>query len=408
MNRRQWLTMTSAGVLASIARTRSASESRQDRIRRIVRAYDDQGFHRTGTAVDRLSANWLRDEVAQTGLTPELESFALQRVDVVSASVAASGRRIDGVPLFDAGFTGDRGIRGRFGRLDGDGEIGLAETRPNAAGAGPLGDARRQNRLKAIVCVTRGARPGLCPSNADSFLQPFGPPVVQVDSEHAAWLNDQAVQRVDLEVTAQVRRTPADAFNVMAALAGADAALPPLVIMTPRSGWYRCASERAGGIACWLELMRLLRDARLPRDVLFVASSGHELGHLGINAFIDRRPGIVTRSAAWIHLGANIGAAAIAPGQGSTIQASDDELEGTLAKAMEGKGLAIGTRTPRGRVPGGEAEAVHRGGGRYVSIIGANELFHNPRDTGAAAVDASMVDAFVDGVAGVARTLASR
>ena len=408
MNRRQWLSVASAGAMGLIARARAASESRQDRIRRIVRAYDEQGFHRTGSAVDGASADWLRDEVTQTGLTPALESFPLQRVDVVSASVTVSGRRIDGVPLFDAGFTGEGGIRGRLGRLEADAEIGLAETRPNAAGTGPLGDARRQNRLKAIVCITHGARPGLCPSNADSFLQPFGPPVLQVASEDATWLSEQASQRADVQLIAQVRRTAADAFNVTATLAGVDTTLAPLIIMTPRSGWYRCASERAGGIACWLELMRVLRDARPPRDVLFVASSGHELGHLGINAFIDRRPGIVARSAAWIHLGANVGAAAIARGQGSTIQASDDELEGTLATAMDAKGLAIGTRTPRGRVPGGEAEAVHRGGGRYVSIIGANELFHNPLDTGAAAVDASTVDRFVDAIAGVAQTLASR
>ena len=108
---------------------------------------------------------------------------------------------------------------------------------------------------------------------------------------------------------ADVRRTPATAFNVTTTVAGSDRSLPPLVIMTPRSGWYWCASERGGGIACWLELIRDLRQAKPARDVVFVASSGHELGHLGINAFVDRRPGIVSRSLAWMHLGANIGAA---------------------------------------------------------------------------------------------------
>ena len=58
--------------------------------------------------------------------------------------------------------------------------------------------------------------------------------------------------------------------------------------MTPRSGWYSCASERGGGIACWLELMRTL-NGRAPRDVLFVASSGHELGHRRRLRSLDRR-----------------------------------------------------------------------------------------------------------------------
>ena len=69
---------------------------------------------------------------------------------------------------------------------------------------------------------------------------------------------------------------------------------------------------------------RAVRAAAPARDVLFVASSGHELGHLGLDAFIERRPGIVTAARAWIHLGANIGAA---QGPGTNLQASDDEME---------------------------------------------------------------------------------
>jgi len=61
----------------------------------------------------------------------------------------------------------------------------------------------------------------------------------------------------------------------------------------------------------------------LSQDILFVASSGHELGHLGLDSYIVRRPGLVPAAKAWIHLGANIGAAQ-APG--NNLQASDDEI----------------------------------------------------------------------------------
>src|SRR5205807_2864595 len=175
------------------------------------------------------------------------------------------------------------------------------------------------------------------------------------------------------------------------------------VIMTPRSGWWTCASERGGGIAIWLELMRELKQASLQRDVLFVASSGHELGHLGINAFADRRPNIVKNSAAWIHLGANIGAAQDA---GNVIQASDDDMEKREADAMTIEGIVITRRNPRGTIPGGEAEVVHRGGGRYVSIIGRNALFHSPADHGPEAIDANAISRFVDAFVAVARGLA--
>ena len=69
-----------------------------------------------------------------------------------------------------------------LGVLGSDAPIAFAELAPNAADAGALGEARRQNRHQAIVVITRGARPGFCPSNADSFLRPFGPPVLQVAS----------------------------------------------------------------------------------------------------------------------------------------------------------------------------------------------------------------------------------
>ena len=294
------------------------------------------------------------------------------------------------MPLFDGAFTGPAGVRGRLGRLkvtpggSGDADIAAAPTGVNAAGRGPLGEARRANRHAAIVAVTHGRQPGLCPSNADDFLEPFGPPVLQVSSEEVRWLNAQADLGVQAHLIAHVARTAVTADNVTVTLPGSQPALPPFVVMTPRSGWYTCASERGGGIACWLEIMRGLRTERLARSVLFVASSGHELGHLGIDAYISRRSGLVATATGWLHLGANIGAAT---DPAFTVQASDDGNEGRLVEALSAAGLAATRRNPRGTVPAGEAEAVHRGGGRYASVIGGNVLFHHPGDRGAAVVD---------------------
>jgi hypothetical protein len=315
-----------------------------------------------------------------------------------------SDRRIEGLPLFDGAFTDPAGIAGQLGDLDSDASIGLAEVAPNAAGVDAVGDARRRNRHQAIVVATRGARPGFCPSNADSFLRPFGPPVLQVSSEEAPFLAECARRGAKALLTAQVERTPARAFNVITMVSGTNKSLAPLVVMTPRSGWWWCASERCGGLACWLEIMRAMRDAKPARDVLFVASSGHELGHLGIDTFIERRPGLVPDAKAWIHLGANIGAA---QGPGNNLQASDDGMEAMMAEAMTDAGLRIDRRLPRGAVPRGEPENVHRGGGRYVSIIGNNDLFHNTIDRGVDAVDLNVIERFARTFARVATSLAS-
>jgi hypothetical protein len=316
----------------------------------------------------------------------------------------AADRRIEGVPLFDGGFTDPGGIRGRLGALQSDAEIGLAETAPNAAASGPLGDARRTNRHKAIVCITRGERSGLCPSNADLFLRPFGPPVLQVSSEQASWLSEQAQRGVEVQLISHVTRTAATAVNVTATIKGADVRLAPLVISTPRSGWYSCASERGGGIACWLEAMRALRTGRPSRAVIFVAFSGHELGLLGIHAFVDRRPAILSTAAAWIHFGANIGAAT---DPGNRLAASDDGFDSIASRAMASSGLRVDQRIPRGTIPGGEAEVVHRGGGRYVAVTGRNALFHNLEDRGPQAVDPSVIAKFSIAFIAAAKSMAS-
>ena len=363
--------------------------------------------------------------MSRIGLKPSRETFALSRVDPGACRVTVGGKSIEGLPLFDAAFTAADGVRGRLGPIGSDADIGLVAAPPNTAAAGALGEARRQNRHKSIVFVTRGGRPGLCPSNADAFLKPFGPPVLQVSSDEWALLSEHAERRSEIQLLAVASRTPSTSFNVTATIPQSrGGSLPPLVIMTPRSGWYTCASERGGGIACWLEVMRTLSRAPLRRDVVFVASSGHELGHLGIDAFVANRPGLVPSAIGWMHFGANIGAAvrpdtapspaaddadrrhaSAAMSGGNTIQASDDASEAMLSQALTTNGLGISRRVPRGTVPGGEAEVVHKGGGKYVSVIGSNALFHNLADAGAQTVNVTTIARFVDAFTAIARTL---
>jgi hypothetical protein len=232
--RREWLSMAVAHSVAWTARR--ADSTREARIRAIIDTFERQGFHRTATDVDRASADWLCREVEQAGLTPARESFSIDRVDLVDVAVVARGRRIEGVPLFDGSFTDAAGIGGRLGALDSNAAIGLTQIAPNTAGAGPLAAARRANRHRAIVCLTRGGRPGLCPSNADAFEQPFGPPVVQVSSEESTFLDECAKQGTEVLLHAQVKRTTSQALNVVTEIAGANRSLPPLIVMTPRSG----------------------------------------------------------------------------------------------------------------------------------------------------------------------------
>jgi hypothetical protein len=385
------------GTGAFVPRVVSADATQ--RIAQVVRDYESQGFHRTATPVDNASAEWLAEQVERAGVHATLEVFPVNRVDSVACALTAGEHRIEGLPLFDGTFTSASGIEGRLGA-----EIPIVTTAVNAAVRGELGDMRRANRHPAIVAVTNGRTPGLCPSNADSFLHPFGPPVLQVSSAEADWLAGEARNDARVRLVAHVNRVSATAANVTAEIAGRESAFPPLVVMTPRSGWFACSSERGGGIACWLEVMRALAVARPRRTVLFVASTGHELGHLGIDAYIARRSGVVRNSAVWLHLGANIGAAT---DSALLLQAADDEIDAAAASALESHGLHVTARAPRGNVPAGEAEAVHRGGGRYLSLIGGNALFHHVDDIGPAATDPARIAQFSAALTSLASSLAS-
>ena len=396
----------STGWLLTGARGGAQEPDRGGRVARLIEDYDGQGLHRTATEVDDRSATWLADRVRRPGVEVSLESFALQRVDLREAFVEADGRKAEGLPFFDGAFTDPPGIRGRVAPPEYNHPIALVVL--DAAGISSEGRSlealRRSGKHQAIVAVTDGAHQGLSPSNADSFSKPYGVPVLQIGSDDHLFLRDLTARGTEVRLVAHAVRRPANASNVVVTVPGKNAALPPLVIMTPRSGWWHCASERGGGLACWAEAIRAVAEARTERTVMAIASSGHELGHLGLDMFLEKRRSLIKQAAAWIHLGANIGAAGGVP----RLQASDDRIEGFAAEALSRAGVEVRQRLPRGSRPGGEARNIHDGGGRYLSLLGSSPFFHNMADRWPAAVDLPAVTRFCQAFAELATVLANR
>jgi len=173
-------------------------------------------------------------------------------------------------------------------------------------------------------------------------------------------------------------------------------------VMTPRSGWHANASERGGGLVCWLEAMRAVVASRPRRTVKFVASSGHELGHLGLHDYLHRNPALAREAHAWIHFGANIGTSTGDTGMTS----SDDRLRDAAVRALAPHGLGTIRQSPATQV-GGEAATIKEGGGRFISFIGANAWFHNPRDLWPDAVDIKAVATFARAAADLTLALAN-
>jgi hypothetical protein len=157
--------------------------------------------------------------------------------------------------------------------------------------------------------------------------------------------------------------------------------------MTPRSSWWQSTSERGGGLVCWLEGLRALVAEPPACNVIFTANSGHELGHLGLDDFLARRPiweyPIAQGGVTWVHFGANIGAAG---GKLSLLSASED-LRSLTCNQLTRAGQPPDVIGPVSLVPSGETRDIHRVGGHYVTLVGSNPLFHLPQDRWPHAVD---------------------
>lgn len=318
--------------------------------------------------------------------------FPFHRRVLERCEIAVGDRKAAGVPLFDGGFTGTQGVTGilsaadRTGRTTAD-AIAVTGFTPFAGhpSNNPLEAARRAPGLAAIVAVARGegVAPGLALLNADAYPAPWGPPVLQVATSHQEWLNGAAARSAEAHFWAHVRLETTTAVNVQATIPGTVAHLAPLVIMTPRSGWWQCTSERGGGIAAWLACARHFATCAPARTVLLTANTGHELGHLGLDAYLGTTPQLIRDAHAWLHLGANFAAA----GARLRLQASNAELLAALRRALEAGEIVPDATTPAGERPLGEARNIHDGGGNYVSLLASNPLFHHPDDRWPEAVD---------------------
>jgi len=159
--------------------------------------------------------------------------------------------------------------------------------------------------------------------------------------------------------------------------------------MTPRSSWWQSTAERGGGLVCWLETLRALTASPPCCDVVFTANSGHELGHLGLDDFMARHRGwerpVAKGGAVWVHYGANIGAV----GGQLSIQSASDDLRALVATELSRAGQPPDHIAPTTQVPTGETHDIHRAGGRYLTLVGSNPLFHLPQDRWPQAVPAS-------------------
>ena len=344
-------------------------------------AWDSQGPHRTGTAGDHAGAAWLTDVARALGATVVHETFMLDRLDPGDTYLEIDGTRIPGVPVFDAPATsGTIGVTGT--------DIAVATLAPGAVYTGEYRQLRKNAGHAALIIVCQGTHPGMGLLNAEQFGTPYGAPAIHVDTPIPLGRPARLVS--------QSTRIRAGASNVVVTLKGTDPSRRPVVVMTPRSSWWQSTAERGGGIVCWLETLRALLTSPPLCDVVLTANSGHELGHLGLDAFIARRPGWDEPDGAiWVHYGANIGAS----GGALSVVSADDPMRAAMLSALTAAGRPPNIMAPKTVVPSGETRDIHKAGGRYATLVGINPWFHLPSDRYPLTVDAPSIARIARGAA---------
>lgn len=367
------------------------------RIEARIRAYEGFGIHRTGWPGDDRTTEWLVAGLRAAGVAAESERFSFPRVEVQRARLTWADGGVDGEPMYDGGFTRIGGVTGDLGE-DNDtepfGKILIATSALRGDRRWTAPDARahylglQQEGVLGIVVPTGDPEGEIVLRNAEHIRQPFSLPVLQVAAKEARRLSSALLFGGEATIEIDGDRLNSRATNVVAMLPGTDQAAAPLVVMTPKSGWFTCAAERGGGLTIWLALAEGL--AALParrRTVHFVASSGHELHHAGLEEFMKKRAALPKGAHAWLHLGASIGAKHAVARMG----AADEALHALTTAALASAGVEGYEAMGVGEPGGGEARNIHQYGGRYVTFLGGHRYFHSPQDTFDKACDPASV-----------------
>ena len=365
---------------------------------RRIRAYEAMGDHRTGRAADNAATGWMIAELASVGVHAEPQEWTFPQVDWDDASVRINGTSVPGVPLFDGALTSVSG------NLAEPGSSGIVVS-PIAHGDGtqfsqamyPHLNTLREGGAAAVVLVM-GDPTAITPSAtpSDRSIRSTSPssrsrPTTQPRCSRAR----PGRKRRSSQSRAGARpRTPPTSSRP----SPEPIRQPhPVTLMTPKSGWYTCAAERGGGIAIWMEVAGRVAAEPGRRSLNIVASSGHELHHLGLEHYISELGQDAANVHTWMHLGASIGSRNGQP----AYAASDDELFNVATTPL--RPPAERRAFPVGNAGFGEARNIGEIGGRFVSFLGGHPYFHSPSDTYDRCIDPESLASHTDAVERIIR-----
>lgn len=362
-----------------------------------VISYYNLGEHRTASEVDLRTSQWMLEQLRTSGLKATFQSFPLRQFSIRQTRLSINDNPIRAFPLWFPRSTSL--INAELALSESNNLPELLQSKialvtfPASAGAamqeGSIHSrtilAAAESGAMAVVAVTESPTKEIIALNSPAGAEPWPIPVVVVGQRDEAVLKAAAHSKTkaSLEIHG-VDNLDAVAKNVIARMAhGKDL----IVVSTPQSGWFRCAGERGPGIALFLGLARWASRRTSGPSFLFVSTSGHELGGLGMLAFLKELAPRPERVLCWVHLGAGIatytweetqtGLKRLREPDSRRLLMSRRDLVPLLTTTFAGQpGL-----TPNVDRAVGEYEFMLKAGYRVFGIAAGHRFHHTPADS---------------------------
>ena len=227
-----------------------------------IREYEGFGIHRTGWTGDDRSADWMQDILVAAGAKASVERFGFPLLEYRRRLLHYPGGQVEGLPLYDSGFTpAGGGVEGELVELGSGDPFGNIVITPEndpaftQANIGRSIEDLEEAGSVGLVVVTGDPKGAVTVLNAVRLADPRSLPVLQIGAaEMRQHLATSLLMHSEVRLEIDGDRSQSRARNVVATLPGTDPEAPSIGIMTPRSGWFTCAAERGGGIAILLAL----------------------------------------------------------------------------------------------------------------------------------------------------------
>ncbi|MEQ1755490.1 MAG: hypothetical protein ABL973_15315 [Micropepsaceae bacterium] len=361
-----------------------------------VLKYELFGNHRVGSPGARLALEWIAAELSRAGLVVSSQDFVVPRQYEFENGVLLTGSGSCPVvphwwpPESHSSFeltapvASSGSARGKFALAT------LAYDQGAYLGAAQRAtlEAAFAREPAAVLLTIEHPSSEIFTYNVSQEDRPWPVPVILVAPRDQPLLKTAQTsgQQITVRVNGAYHHKVA-ARNVIGQCNGG--AKRSIVISTPVTSWFTSTCERGPGIACLLAIARQV-NTRWPRaNFIFAATSGHEVGHGGMEKFIECGAPTPEATDVWIHLGASLACYGWHSEAGQWVR--DDVVDvrrRVMLRSQEIAGIAnrcfssIGGMTLTGEAAAvGELREVHRAGyERFVGMAGSHTFFHTPTD----------------------------